>query len=399
MFENILEAIKGDRKMSLNHWRYRLLHWFFGINPATPAESSLPKQFYTHYCPLFHVTNLIALFSPFILCFKLGMVLVFWIGRAFFLLLAGLDAVANFGIRVSAILYARFKRPDRPAPEVVVEREPTPEELAARAAAKEREKAAELLKEKRRLANYLIVKIKEDRENASSFQYFWCDNQFRFYGMAQNDAQAVWDEYAQRVKEAQEKYEARRKKYQAMMVWWVNFSRIFIKGALNLIYAVLACLVLYATVFYVIPFLLWGGGKILEFAYYLITMDWMGIFGSFLSFCGWLLYWTFNIGGFIAVVAGACFLIKKSAPRFQPYFQPVVDRAFNVSFKAYDTSISAILPPLAAVAGVFKGCTGFFKGLVVGMIEFVAVFYEENCPVVQIVSDEDAAIAALEEGE
>lgn len=71
MLEGILEAIKGEKKMSFHHWRYRLLHWAFGEKADTPEQSGLPRFLYTHYCPLFHLTNLIAIFAPAILFVKL----------------------------------------------------------------------------------------------------------------------------------------------------------------------------------------------------------------------------------------------------------------------------------------------------------------------------------------
>ncbi len=68
----ILESIKSHKKMSFNHWRYRILHWAFNIknpefHPDAMSPNGLPKFLYTHYCPLFHLTNLIALLSPLIL--------------------------------------------------------------------------------------------------------------------------------------------------------------------------------------------------------------------------------------------------------------------------------------------------------------------------------------------
>lgn len=68
---NILATIKADRELTFDYWRYRLLHFSFGINPKTPEESFLPKFLYTHYCPLFHITNLLVLIFPFLLVGKI----------------------------------------------------------------------------------------------------------------------------------------------------------------------------------------------------------------------------------------------------------------------------------------------------------------------------------------
>jgi hypothetical protein len=80
MINELIEKIKGPKKLSFNHWRYKTLHWAFGINPKAPMFSPLPQCFYTHYCPLFHLTNLIVIFSPFIMMLKFAKSLL----RAFF---------------------------------------------------------------------------------------------------------------------------------------------------------------------------------------------------------------------------------------------------------------------------------------------------------------------------
>lgn len=64
--------LQRRKKLSLNHWRYRLLHWCFNVKADnnTPFSNNLPRCLYTHYCPLFHLTNLIAIFCPIILIVK-----------------------------------------------------------------------------------------------------------------------------------------------------------------------------------------------------------------------------------------------------------------------------------------------------------------------------------------
>src|SRR5581483_7783366 len=72
---SILSSLKEERRLSMKHWRYRLLHWAFGVEGKRPEETGLPHFLYTHYCPLFHLTNLIAIISPVILFFKIVVVL------------------------------------------------------------------------------------------------------------------------------------------------------------------------------------------------------------------------------------------------------------------------------------------------------------------------------------
>lgn len=66
----IIEAIKAPKNLSFYHWRYRILHWVFNVGAKTPEESPLPNYLYTHYCPLFHLTNILFLLFPIIFCCK-----------------------------------------------------------------------------------------------------------------------------------------------------------------------------------------------------------------------------------------------------------------------------------------------------------------------------------------
>ncbi len=66
----MLDYIKKKKEISLNHWRYRLIHWFFGISPKNPTESILPQYIYSHYCPMFHLSNLLLLVLPFAALWK-----------------------------------------------------------------------------------------------------------------------------------------------------------------------------------------------------------------------------------------------------------------------------------------------------------------------------------------
>lgn len=71
--------INKTQKLSLNHWRYRLIHWAFGknIEDEMPENSKyiwihtgLPEFLYKHYCPLFHLSNFLVLAIPIILFAK-----------------------------------------------------------------------------------------------------------------------------------------------------------------------------------------------------------------------------------------------------------------------------------------------------------------------------------------
>lgn len=78
---NILQAIKSKRKLTFGHWRYRLLHWTFGEKATSPEKSTLPSFLYTHYCPLFHITNVLLLLSPVTFLLKLLVLSFSYIGK------------------------------------------------------------------------------------------------------------------------------------------------------------------------------------------------------------------------------------------------------------------------------------------------------------------------------
>lgn len=80
----MFELIKAERKLSYSNWRYRLLHWTFGVevknNILINKGPRLPNFLYTHYCPLFHLTNILLVLSPIILVYKLLIKLMFYCG-------------------------------------------------------------------------------------------------------------------------------------------------------------------------------------------------------------------------------------------------------------------------------------------------------------------------------
>src|SRR5205814_97384 len=69
---SLIDYVKADRRMSVDHWRFRLLYWCFNVAPGTPPDrSGLPMFMFRHYCPLFHLTNLIAVLSPLIFALRI----------------------------------------------------------------------------------------------------------------------------------------------------------------------------------------------------------------------------------------------------------------------------------------------------------------------------------------
>jgi ABC-type multidrug transport system fused ATPase/permease subunit len=226
---SILDSIKGTRKLSFGHWRYRLLHWAFNVknpDPKNPAATGMPKFLYTHFCPLFHLTNLIAILSPLILFIKVLAVL----GRAF---VAGLEAIPTEKIG-KAISWFKPTRQDRPAT-VVVKRK--------------RSAAAET----RGCVSFCC----EWTESANTFEYFWACHGKMFETLTREQVEVIFNEYYPKVIEARQRAKIRKDKLRERLIFWTNFSRVFIKWALNVFYFALTLGVLYGV--FVVAEPVWDG--------------------------------------------------------------------------------------------------------------------------------------------
>ena len=278
LVNSLLDSVKGDRQMSFNSFRYRLLHWCFGINPKTPAESNLPKMLYTHYCPLFHLTNLIAIFSPIILMCKIFYVTAILLSyKVTLALLKALDKITD------------------PIAEWVVERKAQNESIRQQRKL-ERMSARELELEAQRTqismmtpeevayqadfeaAKWIPRFVRGNDAYAESFRMFWEEEGHSFVYLKRDKAKEFWEKYTDRLraerKAEKELAERRKQKMRAWLVFWVNFSRVFVKLTLNLFYTALFALVAYLTIFYGIPATIAVGAFIAWAAMQIWSVEW-----------------------------------------------------------------------------------------------------------------------------
>lgn len=102
-------------KLSLSHWRYRLLHFTFGVKTTrgdidkakedgSRSVNGLPLYLYKHYCPLFWLTNLFALYFPLLV-----------LGKAFLwtvvpVLKVLLTVVVAVGAPIAGFIGAKFEK-------------------------------------------------------------------------------------------------------------------------------------------------------------------------------------------------------------------------------------------------------------------------------------------------
>ena len=325
---NIFESIKEEKKLSLNHWRYRLLHWCFGIKAIKPEDSPLYKGLYTHYCPLFHLTNLIAIF----------IIPIFFVRLATYVIVA----LANF----------IFDMMDKCRPSLE-------EQMDAS------EIACEKAKRKKLLANFYGLAAIADRDKG--FDHFWELHSKLFYGHF--TYQELEEKYLVFIKEYDEKMartKARKKRFRDQLIFWTNFSRVFIKSILNIGYFLLAGFVIYL--------LVCGIPLLIDLFMFLASWDvW-----SFAAFMGRGLF-------FVVIVPGVLvyFLSRRK------WGEKCLDTCYE--------GVKVTLPPMRMMAAVIAAPVVWMWQFGDKVREFISVFYEENCPPIKIISEEEEIMENIDD--
>lgn len=339
---NMLKAIKHERRLTLKNWRYRLLHWFFNKTEET-GPKELPEYFYTHFCPLFHLTNLIALFAPVIIVWK---VLKFVLFRL----------VVPYISYINDVWHAWLDK-------------------------REAQRYARRLKEKKEQgppepSMTKIFRWKSDHYDIEPHQLSFNDV---FYG-AYHDEMEAWNDdinyWKERIESVRLKYEQaykraeeRRRIFRERVTFWVNFSSSFVKWALYGLYIVMFVgLVWSAWTF---------GGATLGAVLSLLLWVWE---------CFWLVDWATTgkvlLGGL--AIAGLLGGFAWLNSRFR-----VVS---NTTILVSDAVGSVVSPVLSPIWGALcAACSACNRGIH-NVAEFFSIFYEENCPPITIVSGEDAEI-------
>lgn len=343
---NMWEAVKGPKRMSLSHWRYRLLHWCFNVDPAvSPEKSPLPEFLYTHYCPLFHLTNLIALLFPAVIAAKLTLVVCIAFCRAAIWMVENAD---EFYVRVRCRW--RLRR-----------RAETEDESADKIAARQA----------RTLARERAAWIAHVRKYAYRCCATWDfhDAWFRarsFEMLSAAEGREIFDELLPKLREAHERNKARRDRLRQRMIFWVNFSHDLFKWVFYVLYAVMAV----AAVF--------GFGYVL-----------LGLSSLMISVVTWLA--TFDPIPtliFLATVLGKMLIFGFSLAL--PIYAIWRFKLFGVCGNVVADAARAVAMPLSLVGAVASAPFRWIYGAAKSAAEFAAIFYEENCPPIIIVSDDEA---------
>lgn len=336
MFNDFLKSIKGERRLSYNHWRYLLLHWCFSVKD--PQKSTLPNFLYTHYCPLFHLTNLLAISLPLIVVIKLFIAIVWLIGF-----------VCHAIIRIFEWLIKTllFRKATADCSESVFRKKRSKKE---RKALLEQEKV------------YFVQCISTRELTKENFRSWFCISDFVY--LKESYAEQLLDEYLPKIEEAKKTRQARLEKFQAEMVFWVNFSRLFFKCGLNLCYIALAVAMAHFCFHYGVPIFIGTIKLCFAIAAALYNLDWITIMGV--------------IGLVVKAIVGAA----------------VVYCGIMLMFRLKLGKV--ILPPFSLLFCIFKTLGEFVGRQISGVAEFIGMFYEENCPPIIIVNDTDAIIAEIE---
>jgi len=329
---SLLDAIKGERKLTLDHWRYRLLHWcFYEKDVKKVSDSSLPRYLYTHYCPLFHLTNLIAVCLPLI-------VLV----RATVATVGGGIAAAKYIAR--GINSISFKGEPRPLTEAEL-------------------RSLEI--------DELVNLLRTSPTLRRDFEYFWmyAQRELNFKYLTREECEERFDRICKKLDEQEEIAARRRAQREAFMVKLVHIGEVVVKNGLRVCGVGALAAAGYGLVQAAPPvweFLCWFPGATWEF---LCWLPWADI-GYYTGIA--------VVGSATAISVGIG--LKKASPTLEAGME-------RLGGFAYDFFVGISPPFIMCGKGIAMpvcwGAAGVHKG-----IEFVKVFYENNCPPITII-DED----------
>ncbi|RJQ30347.1 hypothetical protein C4565_00755 [Candidatus Parcubacteria bacterium] len=337
---SILDSIKADKKISFNHWRYRILHWTFNIKNPTLDNyryNGLPLFLYTHYCPLFHLTNLIAILSPIVLAIKV-------LSVVFLALVAAINTIP-FEKIVKFFERMKPKLPERKPREV------TPEEIEKQSRAYDMKACLEY--------------IPRNLDMTGEGFYAYIAEVLRT--MKKEEVVALFNELAPKFKAAKERAVLRKKKWRERIIFWTNFSRVFLKWAMNIAYVLFGLFTLYG-VFYIVGPVFYGICWLIE------TIIWLFTDTGFTTSL-WLLT---KIMALILVTTSVIFGLL---------YTGIVQRFGEKLWEG----LAAVTAPLYILGVPLKWIKkGFDEAC-----EFVSMFYEENCPPVVLVSKEEAQIESI----
>lgn len=355
----MFESIKAERKLSFNSWRYRLLHWFFNISPKTPEESTLPHALYRHYCPLFHLTNLIALLLPIILPCK----------------------ILYVAIKTLLVAINKFCAP------ILRKMEDMHFALTHKKIQKEQsleQKKIDLWQDPdftyNELKKFLVShlnKFSYDSEILTNFDTFMESEYWRllrFQGALTEQAniartRLLYEAIVKVIITKKREAETKKAKRDALILSWVNVSKAIISWLLYVVYACLFVGVSFLLFNYGIPTLIATVHGVMYILGWIFS-------GDVISTFWWATVWALKIFSGIAIVSLMIWVMIKVG---------VFNQVKLVITKTFSPVGSAVC-----------ACGKFLKETVENMIDFCSMFYAANCPPITI-TDPDSVETLVDE--
>lgn len=314
MSHGMFSRIKAERKLSFKHWRYRLLHWSFGIKPSDPCYSKLPNFFYTHYCPLFHITNALVVVSPLILLLKIVRAIVVGVCKTVY--------------RACRLLVRAMRK---------LNLVPPPDPLYVKRV---------------RMEGHFQYDFDHDGE----YNWHFYEDLSGPLGISKAEMEKLWQRKMADKKAKKLATATAKKQLQERMVFWVNFSRIFLRCGLNLVSLAIVSLVGYV-VFLVTPFVF---GWIWFVIKGILLIDWVAVAkqAAYMSVGALILFGIFYV--LFAYVLRTS--VKETKQTVRDSWEPM--------------------------KGAFAAFISWLGRTIEAAIEFVSMSYEDNCPPITIVEDQ-----------
>ncbi len=333
---SILESLKETKKLSFSHWRYRLLHWTFNVENPQQGYTGLPKYLYTHYCPLFHLTNLIAILSPLILSIKISVAVTKVLWGA---------AVASVGGIEKLFSYIPSWPKSKPT-----------------ATVKEEVKELTLAQEINKW--YLLVL---DNPHCS-IHYLWPTFKYKFNLLQEQQAAELHSKWALKIQQDEETRKIRDQKRKERWLFWINFSSVFVKYGINVAYVLFTILAIWTLFYITMPVINCIISCVVWIFDLLISINLSHVFDF---------VWRFGV--IASLIALIMFIIIKLPE----------NKATAKLGMLIVNAIIKVSPQLSLVWTVISAPFIWIYNGCVSTKEFITMFYEENCPPVEIVTEEN----------
>ena len=346
-----IDYIKRDRDLTFSHWRYRILHWTFGVKAKTPDSSPLPTFLYTHYCPLFHMTNILAVVSPVVMLIKIVIGLMALVGGAALYLWNDIVPLVTEPMG----RYIRYLE----------------------------EKGYAATKAKMSTPQYQVAQLRKNKAEEAANVRNWCRihgsdhvtkhflKDLQYLSIEESSVvvekmKTAEEAHLERQRLNKERAEARKKEMAERMVFWIRFSQIFVKGLTGVVLALAACLLVYL-LFLLVPavfgLLCLVGSRLIE------MISWCWVVLTNVSLAG-----VFDLS--LQIIAGTAIVMVLTA-----VFYKALPSVFGFLDKVFNTPIN--------IGGDIVNATGKTISDTVGSVfEFLSALYDDNCPAITVVTED-----------